>query len=316
VSGSSGRLVVETPKSSSDQSDWPGKIFDNPALDYETAMQGYIAVTQDRKRVKHQEKGEIESKGGRKSKKQAIWRAHQVLRNARYQVREQRKAEDGVWMVLRKQLLLEQTVFQALTKAERHQQRSTREAWKQRWGAAWAHHRVLIVVRQQEDTQWQKERQQLLKGPFEDFSTPSWLAILVMTDNCTRQCLGLPLFVAGPKGTAEMVVEALATLLPPELHYLISDQGVHFRTQTLARLAQQRDFIWVPVARHRPQSNGIAERFVRTLKEWLADKIWQSPAELNLFLVDFLRDYNARPHQGLPIPGLSPDEFAKRIWLM
>jgi hypothetical protein len=308
--------VVETPKSNSDQSDWPGKIFDNPALDYETAMQGYIAVTQDRKRVKHQEKGETESKGGRKSKKQAIWRANQVLRDARYQVREQRKAEDGVWIVLRKQLLMEQAAFQALTKAERHQQRSIRESWEQRWGAVWAQHRVLIIVRQQEDAQWQKERQQLLEVTFEDFSTNSWLAILVMNDNCTRQCLGLPLFVAGPKVTAEMVVEAISTLLPPELHYLISDQGIHFRTQTLARLAKQRNFIWVPVARHRPQSNGIAERFVRTLKEWLADKTWQSPAELSLFLADFLRQFNVRPHQGLPIPGLSPDEFANRIWLM
>lgn len=239
-----------------------------------------------------------------------------MLREARYQVREQRKAEDRVWNAVRQQLLMEQAAFEALPKSERHQQRSIREAWEQRWRSAWAHHRISIIVRQQEDVQWQTERQQLLKGAFEDFSTPSWLAILVMTDNCTRQCLGLPLFVAGPKVTAEMVVEALSTLLPPELHYLISDQGVHFRTQTLARLAQQCNFIWVPVARHRPQSNGIAERFVRTLKEWLADKTWQSPAELNLFLVDFMHDYNARPHQGLPIPGLSPVEFAKRIWLM
>jgi len=279
-------------------------------------MQAYIAATQDRLRVNHGETGKNEAKGGRKSKKQALWRANHVLREARYQVREQRKAEDGIWNALRYQLLMEQAVFQSLTKAERHQQRSVREAWEQRWQSAWAHHRVSIVVRQQEDAQWQTDRRQLLKGAFEDFSTPSWLAILVMTDNCTRQCLGLPLFVAGPKVTAEMVVEALSTFLPPELHYLISDQGVHFRTQTLAQLARQHDFIWVPVARHRPQSNGIAERFVRTLKEWLADKTWQSPAELSLLLADFLLNYNVRPHQGLPIPGLSPDEFANRIWLM
>ncbi len=128
--------------------------------------------------------------------------------------------------------------------------------------------------------------------------------------------LGLPLFVAGPKVTAEIVVKALEALLPPELEYLISDQGVHFRTMALAQLAERLDFIWVPIARHRAQSNGIAERFVRTLKEWLADKAWQSSAELADLLVQFLLDYNDRPHQGLPIPGLSPNEFAKRIWLM
>jgi transposase InsO family protein len=316
VSGSSGHLVVEQLKSTTDPQGWPGQIFADPDLGYEEAMQAYIAATQDRLHVNHQEKGKKGTKGGRKSKKQALWRANQVVREARYPVRERRKAEDGVWNAVHQELRREQAAFQALSKAERHQQRSIREAWERRWGSAWAHHRVAIIVRQQEDAQWQTERRQLREGAFEDFSTPAWLAILVMTDNCTRQCLGLPLFVAGPKVTAEMVVAALSTLLPPELHYLISDQGVHFRTQTLAQVARQHDFIWVPVACHRPQSNGIAERFVRTLKEWLGDKTWQSPAELDLLLADFLLQYNVRPHQGLPIPGLSPDEFANRIWLM
>jgi len=47
-------------------------------------------------------------------------------------------------------------------------------------------------------------------------------------DNCTRQYLGLPLFVAGARVTAEMMIEALCVLLPPELRFLISDRGTHF----------------------------------------------------------------------------------------
>jgi hypothetical protein len=47
----------------------------------------------------------------------------------------------------------------------------------------------------------------------------AWIAILVITDNCTRQCLGLPLFVAGARVTAELVVAALRALLPSECSF-------------------------------------------------------------------------------------------------
>ncbi len=228
----------------------------------------------------------------------------------------ERKAEDATWKAFRQQYRRELAAWQALPKAQRRRQRPAREALQHNWLTAWEQRRSSLQVRLHEDAEWRAQRQQLRASALAAFPLQTWLAILVMTDNCTRQCIGLPLFVAGSKVTAEMVVQALETLLPPELHYLISDQGVHFRTRILAQLAQKRDFIWLPVARHRAQSNGIAERFVRTLKEWLAGKSWQSPEELIVLLAEFIPEYNARPHQGLPIPGLSPDEFANRIWLM
>lgn len=138
----------------------------------------------------------------------------------------------------------------------------------------------------------------------------------MITDNCTRHCLGLPLFVAGSKVTAEMVVTALRALLPSDLQFLITDRGVHFTAQVFQQLATEQQFIQVVIARHRPQSNGIAERFGRTLKEWLANKVWKSAQELTALLEQFRKEYNDRPHQGLGIPGLSPNEFAERIWLM
>ena len=70
------------------------------------------------------------------------------------------------------------------------------------------------------------------------------------------------------------------------------------------------------IARYRPESNSIAQRPVRSLKEWLEDKSWQNDQELAGLLRQFLDEYNDRPHQGLAIPGLSPNEFATRIWLM
>jgi transposase InsO family protein len=112
-----------------------------------------------------------------------------------------------------------------------------------------------------------------------------------------------------------MIVAALRALLPPELQFLISDRGVHFTAQVFEQLARDQSFVHVLIARHRPQSNGIAERFVRTLKEWLASKTWNSDQQLLDLLEQFRVEYNDRPHQGLPIPGLSPNEFANRIWL-
>ena len=123
-----------------------------------------------------------------------------------------------------------------------------------------------------------------------------WIAILVIVDNCTHQCLGLPLFVAGANVTFEMIVEALRVLLPPELRFLISDRGTHFKANAFKTLVHSEEFIHVLIARHRPESNGIAERFVRSLKEWLQDKSWQNDQELAVFLRQFLDEYDDRPH--------------------
>jgi transposase InsO family protein len=109
---------------------------------------------------------------------------------------------------------------------------------------------------------------------------------------------------------------ALRVLLPPELLFLISDRGTHFTANAFKKFEISEEFIHVLIARHRPQANGTAERFVRTLKEWLADKPWRDDQELFVLLSQFLDEYNDRPHQGLAIPGLSPSEFAKRILVM
>ena len=176
--------------------------------------------------------------------------------------------------------------------------------------------RETLARRTQEDVEWRQKRNLIRERLSLLPIVTAWIAILVITDNCTRQCLGLPLFAVGSKVTAEMVVEALWVLLPPELQFLISDRGTHFTAKVFQELALGKEFIHVLIARHRPQSNGIAERFVRTLKKWLRDKAWADDEELAALIKQFIAEYNDRPHQGLPIPGLSPNEFANRIWLM
>jgi Integrase core domain len=89
--------------------------------------------------------------------------------------------------------------------------------------------------------------------------------VLIVTDNSTRQCYDLPLFRNGAHVTAEQVVDQLRNVLPAEVQLVISDRGTHFTAQAFAQLAQDMGFMHVPIARHRPETNGIAERCVRTL---------------------------------------------------
>ena len=167
--------------------------------------------------------------------------------------------------------------------------------------------------RQREAAQWRQQRTQLRAQLAQLPSVTAWIALLVLTDHCTRQCLGLPLCVAGPHVTSDRIIAARRSLLPADLQFRIADRGVRFRANSFAQFAHQLDFIQVLIARHRPELNGIAERFVRTRKEWLAEHDWQTADQWLALLAQCRIDYNDRPHQGIPIPGLSPNEFAAHL---
>lgn len=316
VSGSSGRLVVVSAKAEKER-DWPGRVFEDEDLSYEEAMLKFVAVSQAKEEgtelPKEEPKGEAEEMSAKESR-QLLKKEEKQLQNERHQVREQRKMEDMAWKEVRKKR--KEETDRSLNKRERREQRQVKQAQDEQWHTIRQQRRDTLEKRGQEDIQWRQKRNALRERLSELPVVTCWIAILVIVDNCTRQCLGLPLFVAGPKVTAEMVVEALRVLLPPELQFLISDRGTHFKADDFKMLKRSEEFIHVFIARHRPQSNGIAERFVRTFKEWLADKSWSDDQQLAPLLRQFLDEYNDRPHQGLSIPGLSPNEFANRIWLM
>jgi len=238
-----------------------------------------------------------------------------ALRAERRALRQQRQREDAAWRAARLQHHSTQQRQSQLCTAGRLPVLA-QSADQLGWRVRRIQRRLVLARRQREDRAWRTHRQRLREHLAQRPPSSAWIAILVITDNCSRQSIELPLFVAGAKVTAAMVVEALRTLLPPDLQFLISDRGTHFTAQVFAQFAQEQEFIHVLIARHRPQSNGIAERFVRTLKAWLGDKTWQSAAELEGLLQQFRTEYNNRPHQGVAIPGLSPNEFANRIWLL
>lgn len=315
VSGSSGRLIVERCQAATDQDQWPGRVFENPELSYEEAMLGFVTASQeDEDRSGRQ--AEVADSGSLKAEKRTLRGEEARLRDERRQIREKRKLEDAVWKETRAARKVEAQAHQGLCKQERRQQRNVKQARDAYWRALREQRRTTLEQRQQEDEAWRQKRLSLRERWSQLPVVTAWIAILVVIDNCTRQCLGLPLFVTGPKVTSEMIVEALRVLLPPELLFLISDRGTHFTAKAFRKIVLSEEFIHVLIARHRPQSNGVAERFVRSLKEWLADKSWQDDQQLAALLLQFLDEYNDRPHQGLAIPGLSPNEFAKRIWLM
>jgi len=243
-----------------------------------------------------------------KEQKRTLRQEEAQLQDERREVRQQRQVEDAAWQAL-------QTERQAPKSAASAQAPSVRKAQNELWRTLRHQRKETLAARKEEDQEWRQKRLAFRQRWSQLPIVTAWIAILVITDNCTRQCLGLPLFVAGPHLTSEMVVEALRYLLPPDLLFLISDRGTHFTADAFQTLMRSEEFIHVLIARHRPQSNGIAERFVRSLKEWLRNKSWQNDQELAALLDHFLAEYNDRPHQGLPIPGLSPNEFANRIWL-
>lgn len=306
VSGSSGRLVIEQPTDPGQVRQWPGQVFADASRDYAEAMLDFVAASRGQPVSESQD--DSCAKPGLKEEKRVLRQEEAALRDERRAVRQQQRVEDAAWQTLK---IERQT---AKSGASEHSS-SERQAQDDQWRVLRRQRKETLAARQEANQVWQQKRLSFRQRWSQLPIVTAWIAILVITDNCTRQCLGLPLFVAGPKVTAEMIVEALRCLLPPDLLFLISDRGTHFTAAAFQNLIRSEEFIHVLIARHRPQSNGIAERFVRSLKEWLRDKSWQDDLELATLLEQFLAEYNNRPHQGLPIPGLSPDEFANRIWL-
>jgi transposase InsO family protein len=314
VSCSSGRLVAERPTAAHTTPSYPGQVFADPDRPYAAAMQAFVAASAAPSAPIAELTTDTPAAdaGARPVTTRALRHQARVIQDQRRKVRAVRRQEDAAWRTLRAQRRAQQA--RSRLAAHRTLPR-TRQAQDAQWRALREARRARRAQRNQADAQWRTQRQQLRSQLAPLPLITAWIAILVITDNCTRQCLGLPLFMTGAKVTAAAVVAALRTLLPTELQFLISDRGVHFTAQVFQQLAHDAQFIHVVIARHRPESNGIAERFVRTLKEWLADQVWISEQELACLLEQFRTEYTDRPHQGIAIPGLSPNEFAERIWL-
>ena len=304
VSGSSGHLVVERD-AKEEPASWPGQVFAEE-LPYEEAMKQYVEETKDRQEHRHSDQ---KTTVGKKSD----WREEWEGREERHRVTEQRKQEDMEWEANKAQHRQAQHTYRKLPKPRNQEQKEAQKTEQAVWRRLREQRSQQMQKRQEENRIWHECIQQRQSSSEDPRASRSWIAALVVIDNATRQCYGLPLFLNGAHVTAKEVVEALRITLPEHLRFLISDQGIHFRNNLMALLAQEKEFSHVLAFRHRPQSNGIAERFVLTFKQWLRNASWNTLDEFKILVQRFLSEYNDRPHQGLEIPGLSPNEYAKRL---
>jgi len=314
LSAAAAGVILTENDSSAISAEWPGQTFENTALSYEEQMRDYV----EKRTAKRLSKGQRQHRRRQKQAERAELNAQSdELRLQRRRQRGKRRQEDADWQAKRQVHRDTERARRSLSKKERRERRAEGQAQQAQWRVDKAERQAQVQQRQTEDAAWRQARQEIRDKLAQlAESAPlvtAWLAILVVVDNGTRRCLGLPLFTAGVHVTAEMVVAALRALCPPELQFVISDNGTQFIAEAFARFAQEMAFVHVRIAPYRARTNGIAERFVRTLKEWLEVHSWNSPEELVALLVEFIEYYNDRPHQGAELDGLSPNEFACRL---
>ena len=292
---------------------YPGQVFADPDLSYDQAMNAYA----DR-RAQVEAKATQREEDPLKAERDALHTDEEKLRLERRLLRQQRQKEDQDWKAYRRTYRSCKRWWDGLDKEAkaifRHQKRAADAEWQRRL----ARRRAPMREREVQDEGWRQKRREIRQRQAAldkkaQALTLQWLAVLVIVDNCTRQCLALPLFTAGKHVTAEMVVAALRQVLPSSLRFLISDNGAQFIAQVMADLATELNFRHVRISPRRAKTNGVAERFVRTLRELLAQYSWETVERLLALLSEIIAKYNDRPHQGKELNGLSPNEYARRL---
>ena len=292
---------------------WAGQVFQRKDLSYDEAMEAYI-----QKRAEVKEKKEEKSEDPFRKARLDLRTREEQLRIERRVMRERRKVEDEEWRKKREERRAFKKEWQNLPAEEKKNRGEEKKAREKEWQECKAIRHQIKEQREAEDAKWRARRAELriqkeeLKGLIARL-IPTFLAILVVLDNCTRKCLALPLFVAGRKVDADTIVKALRAILPRSLKYLISDNGPQFISQAFKNLAGDAEFIHIRITPRRPKTNGIAERFIRTFKEMLFQYTWNDAGELGDILPKIISEYNDRPHQGRELNGISPNEYERRL---
>jgi hypothetical protein len=176
VSGSSGRLVVTAQRETTHEHTWPGQIFADPAVAYADAMHAFVAASTAPQPPPRPEQGPTpEEQVARKEAQRLVQHQEMALRAERRAVRAQRRQEDKTWRDLRA----------ARRNAPGVPRGSAAPAPEAAWRAHRAQRRATLEQRQQEDSLWRCARRGLKDSQPPVSPAPRWIAVLVLTDNCT-----------------------------------------------------------------------------------------------------------------------------------
>jgi hypothetical protein len=282
------------------------EIFSEEEKNYNEKMDDYVIMRKNKQDKKNDNKKkditEIEIKADRKQ-------SEEELRTWRRRIRIERKKKDEKWKKYRKERIKYKKEIKEKTKDEIKEFQDEINKKDAEWKRKKAERKELVIKKKKEDEEWRDKRKKSKEEL--NVAVTSLVAVLVIIDNCTRKCIGLPLFIKGKHVSAVDVVKSLEKSLNQELNYIISDNGKQFVAKAFQKFCENNSFVHVRISPHRPATNGIAERFVRRLKEMLAERTWVSAEELSMILEEILEEYNDSPHQG--INGLSPKEYERRL---
>jgi transposase InsO family protein len=130
-----------------------------------------------------------------------------------------------------------------------------------------------------------------------------WEVLHVAVDAATRLVYAELLPDEKGRTTARFLVRAVRWFRGRGIHVvrLLSDNGSPYRSRVFARARRLLGLRHSRTRPYRPQTNGKAERWIRTvLSECLYVEVFTSPGERSLALERFLGYYNGqRPHLGI-----------------
>ncbi len=130
-----------------------------------------------------------------------------------------------------------------------------------------------------------------------------WEVLHVAVDAATRLVYAELLPDEKGRTTARFLVRAVRWFRDRGIHVvrLLTDNGSPYRSRVFARARRLLGLRHSRTRPYRPQTNGKAERWIRTvLSECLYVEVFASPDERRLALERFLRYYNGeRPHLGI-----------------